>query len=68
MSDDYIEPDIIMNGVQLTKAQAMTVRVAIENFTFDLAESKHPTDILYLQRVGEIRVPMYANNPFYKRK
>jgi hypothetical protein len=32
------EPDITINGVSLTTAQAMTVRVAIESFAMSLDE------------------------------
>jgi len=55
------EPIIIINGVKLTPAQAMTVRVSINNFVFDLQDSTLGEDehgkamsAAYLERVGEI--------------
>ncbi len=35
------EPEIIINGVALNLAQAMSVRVAITSFRFDLADPEH---------------------------
>ena len=36
MSDEPVEPDITVNGVRLTTAEAMTVRVALGAFAMDL--------------------------------
>jgi len=33
------EPDITINGITLKTNQAMTIRVAIENFNLDLREN-----------------------------
>ena len=56
------EPSITINGMPLTDGQAMTVRVAIENFAHDLhfdglGEDETGRDITkgYLARIGEIR-------------
>jgi len=56
------ESDITINGVPLTNAQAMTVRVAIENFASDLREDGLGKDEVgvaicqgYLARIDEIR-------------
>lgn len=40
MADEeaWKEPDVTINGVRLTKGQAMTVRVALESFALDLSE------------------------------
>ena len=69
-----VEPVITMNGVPLTLAQAMTVRVAIEGFSMDLmntglGDDEHGKTMvkLYMQRIEEIRRVMYANNPHYIR-
>jgi hypothetical protein len=39
------EPKITVNGIELTTAQAMTVRVAIQNFAIDLKEQGLGTDV-----------------------
>jgi hypothetical protein len=56
------EPTITINGITLTDAQAMTVRVAIESFAFDLTsdglgEDDHGVTMTknYLARIDEIR-------------
>ena len=58
------EPTITINGVFLTQAQAMTVRVAIENFAIDLTgELKEEIGGIgqsYLERIAEIRKAMYG--------
>lgn len=61
------EPTIIINGQQLTDAQAMTVRVAIEHFAVDLAERGLGNDERakaiskgYLDRIGEIRRAIFG--------
>lgn len=55
------EPIIIVNGNTLTKAQAMTVRVALSHFSGSLTERGLGEDIhgqemtkLYLRRINEI--------------
>lgn len=60
------EPVISINGVSLNSAQAMTVRVAIENFSMDLKTSGLGTDELgmaitngYLRNIEGIRKVMY---------
>ena len=60
------EPIIIINGVQLTDAQAMTIRVAMESFVMDLFENGLGDDKvglelcqLYKDKISEIRIPMY---------
>lgn len=35
------EPEIVINGVKLDFAQAMSVRVAVTQFRYDLAEPEH---------------------------
>lgn len=57
-----IEPEITINGVTLSPGQAMTIRVAIESFCFDLTEHGLGSDHLgkrlrrgYLDRIREIR-------------
>lgn len=56
------EPEITINGVPLTDTQAMTIRVAIENFAIDLndaglGEDEHGKVMTrrYLQAIQEIR-------------
>jgi hypothetical protein len=41
MSDEPVEPDITVNGVRLTTAEAMTVRVALGAFAIELQEREH---------------------------
>ncbi len=55
------EPTIVINGAQLTEAQAMTVRVSIETFATDLGNKMLGEEItpLYLARIQEIRGLMY---------
>ncbi|MDO9177559.1 MAG: hypothetical protein Q7U16_04410 [Agitococcus sp.] len=60
------EPAIQINGRILTEAQAMTVRVAIENFSVDVAGDGLGSDerglqiaAAYRERVAEIRHVMY---------
>lgn len=57
----YNEPDMVINGKQLTEAQAMTVRVALQSFALDCYElpKKFPEGNnaifpLYLERIKEI--------------
>ena len=57
-----IEPTITINDRQLTDAQAMTIRVAIESFASDLSENGLGDDETgkqttkgYLNRIKEIR-------------
>lgn len=63
------EAMILINGVELTYAQSMTIRVALENFASGLhadglGDDPHGKEItqLYLERIGEIRVPLYSKS------
>jgi len=52
------EPKIIINGTELTKGQAMTIRVALENMSMDLHENEFGDDNikdLYLKNIRSIR-------------
>lgn len=49
---DWKEADIIINGIRLTPAEFMSVRVAVTSFRFDLAEPGH------LETLGPIG-PLY---------
>lgn len=64
------EPIITVSGTQLTTAQAMTVRVALEMFAMDLSlpsmdhqEDAHGKEVndAYMQRIREIRLLMFPN-------
>lgn len=62
------EAVIEINGWQLTPAQSMTLRVAMESFAADLdhhglGEDYHGKRMTtaYLDRISEIRVSMYKN-------
>ena len=53
------EPSITINGVELTEAQASTVRVALSCFQFELREPKFtellgPIGPLYQARLNEV--------------
>lgn len=53
------EVTITINGVELTEAQAMTVRVGLSCFQFELREPKFtellgPIGPLYQQRLNEV--------------
>lgn len=53
------EPYISINGVPLTAAQAMTVRVAVGSFILELQDEDYVKDLgpigpLYRERLGEI--------------
>lgn len=61
------EPAITINRIALTDAQAMTVRVAVENFAIDLAthglgDDGHGRTMTnaYLARIAEIREAINA--------
>lgn len=41
---EWIEPDIIINGVELTFAQCMTLRIALMTFMFTVNED-HPGNV-----------------------
>jgi len=62
-----IEPEIVINGVPLTHAQAMMVRCAIESLSFACHNTGNEIDQMYMQRIQEVRPIMYANNPHYKK-
>ncbi len=56
---EFREPTITINGVSLTTAQAMTVRVALQNFAMELSDPEFKEAVgeigpLYLARIGEI--------------
>jgi hypothetical protein len=56
---DHREADIIINGVRLTNAQSITVRVAVTDFQEQLADEEHfrllgPIGPAYRARVSEI--------------
>ncbi len=60
------EPIISVNGTLLTDAQAMTVRVAIENFASDLlggslGDDEHGVKMTqgYMARIREIREAIF---------
>lgn len=60
------EAHVVINGVILTEAQSMTVRVAIENFDADLkggslGEDQHGVAMTaaYMARISEIRSALY---------
>jgi hypothetical protein len=64
---ENIEADITINGKRLTGGQSMTVRVAIEHFALWLAtegcgddEHGKRMNAAYLERIREIRVPLYS--------
>jgi len=63
MSNEAI---IVINGQQLTEAQAATVRVALEGFASDLhndglGDDDHGKAMtkIYQDRISEIRKPLY---------
>lgn len=54
------EADIVINGVRLTFAQSMAVRVAVTSFLVDLDEPERMADLgdvgpLYRARLGEVQ-------------
>lgn len=60
------EPHVVINGVTLTEAQAMTLRVAIESFDQDLRTNGLGDDerglamtAAYVARISEIRLALY---------
>ena len=62
----YKESSIIMNGVELSYAEAMTVRVAVESFSMSLVEEGLGEDEMgkkltegYLNAITNIRTKMY---------
>ncbi len=59
---NFREPDIYINGKQLTISQCMTIRCAIESFSNDLKENglgndEHGRRMVknYLYKISEIR-------------
>lgn len=53
------EPEITINGVKLTPAHAMTLRVALCNFLMELGDGTYMAELgkigpLYRDRAGEI--------------
>lgn len=60
------EPKIIINGKELSNAQAATIRCAVENFAFDLktnglGDDEHGKEMarLYMRSIEAIRELMY---------
>lgn len=58
---EFDEPAITINGVPLTVAQSMTVRVALQNFAMELNENGLGSDKMgksisrgYLNQIGAI--------------
>jgi len=54
------EAEIVINGVRLTDAQSMTLRVAVTNFAMELAEPEYlealgPIGPLYRERLDELQ-------------
>lgn len=67
MTKELKEPEITINGAFLSQGQAMTVRIALENFAMSMgpqealgadAHAKHMREA-YLTRLEEIRKMMY---------
>ena len=61
-----MESKIIVNGYELTEAQSMTLRVALESFASDLHDNGLGDDDVgkrittnYLARIDEIREVLY---------
>lgn len=69
--ENLSEPHIIVNGVTLTSAQALTLRRALESFATDMAQpdamgaDEHGRKMaeLYRARIHEIRAAMYVVPP-----
>lgn len=67
MVNHYKEPAITINDIVLSLGQAITIRVAIENFSSDLLENGIGEDEMgkkmvaeYINRIEEIRDLMHA--------
>jgi hypothetical protein len=61
------EPQITINGTQLTEAQAITTRVAIVNFLIELQDDDFvlklgPIGALYKARLTEINALIHSQN------
>lgn len=56
------EPEIIINGVKLTDAQAMTVRVAVSSFSPECGDDGHGAAMerAYNDRLNEIYRIMFG--------
>jgi len=57
------EPEIIINGVRLTEAQAMAVRVAVASFRVGLTDPERMADLgrigpIYDARLREVELVM----------
>ena len=59
------EPNIIINGIQLTTAQAMTVRVALSGCRWDCGDDKHGIALrkAYEARTREVLAIMFSQEP-----
>lgn len=62
----FKEAVIVMNGVELTEGQSMTIRVALEGMAMSLADGQLGDDDhgkamtkSYMRSIDEIRIPMY---------
>lgn len=62
MSD---EPEIIINGIRLTDAQAMAVRVAVSSFDVDCGDDEHGRAMnkAYTARLNEVFRLMIGKAP-----
>ena len=69
--NEPVEPKIVINGVKMSFAQSMTIRVALEGFASQmsephvLGEDEHGITMakLYHQSVDSIRPALYKNQP-----
>lgn len=64
--DRIDEPIIIINGVELTKAQAMTIRIAVDTLMIDLTRNGLGNDEVgeaicrgYLRAIDGIKLAMH---------
>lgn len=67
MNSKRTEPEIQINGITLTYAQAMSVRVAVTSFRWDLSNSEHRKALgrigdLYDMRLAEVENIMGLND------
>lgn len=65
--DGMVEPEIIINGTKLNFGQAMTVRVAIEQFALYIfglpAKERSGVFDNYMACISGLRRFIYANQP-----
>lgn len=67
---ELVEPDIEINGISLSFAQSMTVRVALQSFGMSLQENGLGTDLAgiqisqnYLRAIKQINEIIALNQP-----